>query len=472
MACRGRCFSADGVQGKPVIHEAASRLGLTWYFCPAHLGFHAMFLFDGAPQPLCGECAVLFFDKAHCAVWIRQYDLPAVMSNSAQVLDDARADMDAMLSEIDDTRFGRQAADPDPFAPPDELHADVFREIPKHDLTYTSLRTTLIPHTRIPNMFLLEYRTFKGALAYQPCSKDIGIYGIFKSLRPIDQHGDPIFHQARTWSCMVQAMEGLPKELRWVLATMYNFCNEMLRPDTDEDTLWQMRPWLLHWYTVADELLDHFGILVYTPDIDWFGRPKSRSRSSGSRTESLESHTIGRSDPNRSSGGGTVIRRRPSFGYERDKGGWADGWPRHHHENRVSAIHAWLASQPHLPDLDETEIFDPTPRGYVSPKTRRSASPESQCLSRSNSSRSPWNSPSGLDPRAAVFVPPSTAAPPPSLCSSQAGRAQESDDSDATMDDSFSETGLSRCSSPASSDWSFGTSMDCEGLQPLLRRER
>ncbi|KND89825.1 hypothetical protein TOPH_05462 [Tolypocladium ophioglossoides CBS 100239] len=355
MACRGRCFSAaDGIPGKPVVHEEASQLGLTWYFCPAHLGFHAMFLFDGAPQPFCGECAVLFFDKAHCAVWIRQYDLPAVMSNSAQVLDDARADMDAMLSEIDDARLDRREADPDPFAPPGELQAGVFREIPKHDWTYSSLSTTLFPHTRIPNMFLLEYRTFQGALAYQPCSKNIGISGIFKSLRPIDEHGDPIFKQARTWSCMVQAMQGLPRELRWVLATIYNFCNEMLRQDTDEDTLWKMRSWLLHWYTVTDELLELFGIFVYTPDIDWFDRPKSRSRTSAERSESLESYIMGWSDSDRSSGGGTVIRRRPGAGDGRDNGSRADAWPHHHHEHRVSAIHAWLASQPHLPDLDDT----------------------------------------------------------------------------------------------------------------------
>ncbi|POR33271.1 Uncharacterized protein TPAR_06527 [Tolypocladium paradoxum] len=454
MPCRGRCFAAtDGGQGRPVVHEEASRLGLTWYFCPAHLGFHAMFLFDGAPQPFCGECAVLFFDKAHCAVWIRQYDLPAVMSNSAQVLDDARRDMDALLSEIDDTRFESQAAHPDALAPPDGLRADVFSEIPKHDWTYTSLSATLIPHTRIPNMFLLEYRTFQGALAYQPCSENMGVCGLFNSLRPIDQHGDPVFKQARTWSCMVQAMEGLPKELRWVLATMYNFCNEMLRQDTDEDTLWQMRPWLLHWYTVADELLETFGIFVYTPDIDWFGRPTSRSRTSPSPSESLESHTIGPSNSDKSSGGGTVIRRSPNGGDERDEGGRAYGWPRDAHENRVSAIHTWLASQPRLPDLDGTEIFDPTPRGNGSSKS--------------------WASQSGLNPRAAVFDPPSTAAPPPSPPSSQAPRAPESDDSDATMDDSATGTELSRCSSPASSFWSLlGTSTDCdEELQPLLRRE-
>ncbi|PNY25084.1 Uncharacterized protein TCAP_04979 [Tolypocladium capitatum] len=459
MRCRGRCFTVvDGVQGSPVVHGEASRLGLTWYFCPAHHEFHAMFLLDGEPQPFCGECAVLFFDRAPGANWLRQYDLPAVMSNSAQVLDDAREDMDALLREIDNVRFARRRVGGDPFITPGNLDADVVREIPKHDLTYSSLGTTLIPHARIPNMFLLEYRTFQGALAYQPCSKDIGISGIFKSLCPIDQYGDPVFKQARTWCCMVQAMEGLPKELRWVLATMYNFCNEMLLPGTDEDTLWEMRTWLLHWYTITDRLLELFGIFAYTPDINWFHRPMSRSSyPAASRSESLEFPTIGPSDSNTSSRGGTVIRHRPNGENVRDR------WPRAHYETRVSTIHGWLSSQPYLPDLDGTAIFDPTPGGYVSPRTRRSTPPDGQGLSRSRSSTRSWTSALGLNPRAVVFDPPWTAAPPPPPCPSQEHHAaQEGDDGDATVDDSATGTDSARCSSPALSDWSFGTSIDCE----------
>ncbi|XP_044721570.1 uncharacterized protein HRG_04485 [Hirsutella rhossiliensis] len=105
MRCRGRCFSsANGTQGNPVVHQEASQLGCTWYFCPAHRQFHAVFLFPGGPQPLCGECAVLFFDRAHHAVWVRQYDLDAVMSNSLEMVDNARADFDALLAEIEQVR--------------------------------------------------------------------------------------------------------------------------------------------------------------------------------------------------------------------------------------------------------------------------------------------------------------------------------------------------------------------------------
>ncbi|KAK7408901.1 hypothetical protein QQX98_008905 [Neonectria punicea] len=150
---------------------------------------------------------------------------------------------------------------------------NVFDDIPKADATYRAISTNLLPHTRIPGMFLLEYRTFGGALAYQPCSKDIDLMGVFKALHPLDRNGDRLFKVAREWSCIVQALPGLPKEIRWVLATIYNFANEMLRPEHDEAALWRKRPWLLYWYTVADKLFEAYEIFATSPDADWFLRP-------------------------------------------------------------------------------------------------------------------------------------------------------------------------------------------------------
>lgn len=433
MSCRGRCFSLSGVQGKPVVHEEAGQNGLTWYFCPTHRLFHALFLFSGATQPLCGECAVLFFDRTHHAVWVRQYDLDAVMSNTSEVVENARADFDALLLEMEQARGGGRTDDP--LSPLHDISPDILSEIPKQDPTYTGLSTSLIPHKRIPGLFLLEYRTFHGAAAYQPCSRNMDTCGIFDSLRPIDQDGDPIFKQARVWSCVVQASPGLPKELRWVLATMYNFCNEMLRPENDEEALWHMRPWLMHWYQVAEQLLERFLIFASTPDIDWFARPLSRvrSRESHEATAPGETHQCA-SDS--SSGPGTVLRRRHDSSDEQN---WISQSPI---GDRVAAIHAWLAQQPNLQEVDAASLFDPTPSGYVSSKTRRSMARAGPSMKSGNGrSVSSW---SRLDPRAAVFDPWREQKSSPG--STEKDSLQESDPSVASDEDSDKQTERSGCS--------------------------
>lgn len=150
---------------------------------------------------------------------------------------------------------------------------NVFDEIPVNDLTYQYEHDVPVPHGRLPELFLYKYRTFEGAFAYQPCGKNIDLSGLFKCLHPLDRKGDPLFMAAREWSCIYQGLNNLPKEIRWVLATIYNFANEALRPENDENTLWGMRPWLLHWYGVADRLFQFFGVPATTPDPDWFMTP-------------------------------------------------------------------------------------------------------------------------------------------------------------------------------------------------------
>ncbi|ODA83331.1 hypothetical protein RJ55_01844 [Drechmeria coniospora] len=188
MRCRGRCFSIhDAYYGKTVIHDTPSSHGITY----------------GSPQPLCGECAVLFFDKADFAIWVRQYDVPAVMSNAEQRVSEATA-------KVHDFLVGTE----EHLLPSDEISWDIATEIPNEDDTYLSVGLTLIPHTRISKLFLLEYRTFQGAWAYQPCSGDRDIVALFARLRRLDGCADPVFQEAREWSCVTQAHEGLPKELR------------------------------------------------------------------------------------------------------------------------------------------------------------------------------------------------------------------------------------------------------------------
>jgi hypothetical protein len=47
----------------------------------------------------------------------------------------------------------------------------------------------------------------------------------------------------------------------------------MLRPHLEEDIIWGLRPWLMHWYEVADALFEKYGIFATSPDPDWFMRP-------------------------------------------------------------------------------------------------------------------------------------------------------------------------------------------------------
>ncbi|CAM1502272.1 Fc.00g042560.m01.CDS01 [Cosmosporella sp. VM-42] len=130
------------------------------------------------------------------------------MTSAELTRDRNNGELQSLLREIDEYRLSPQEIQD---AIPEE---SVLSEIPRNDITYTSISSTLIPHTRFPNMYLLEYCTFAGTQAYQPCSNDIDSIGIFQSLTPIETNGDSLFKNARTWSCVMQAMPGLPKDIR------------------------------------------------------------------------------------------------------------------------------------------------------------------------------------------------------------------------------------------------------------------
>lgn len=244
---------------------------------------------------------------------------------------------------------------------------DVFDEIPVNDLAYQNLSDSRIPHGRFPGMFLLEYRTSEGILAYQPCSRDIDRMGIFKALRPLDRNGDRAFCTAREWSCIIQSIGHIPKDVRWVLSTIYNFANEGLRPENDKNTLWSIRARLFHWYDVADKLFQYYGIPATTPELDWFLPPtvvklkepeeneglavlgQRQTRSSCSSVTSSDSNlpNLVQHDPSP-----MVVQQRPVI----------EGT-----EPRIltSTVHTWLNDQ--LGQMDsvrhEPESFDATPEG-------------------------------------------------------------------------------------------------------------
>ena len=216
------------------------------------------------------------------ATWIPSLDLFSLMSNRHPAADLEEAlGFDNLLREINqaqrqdlaDGEYAQPRISDDTIHPLQAFPENLSHEIPRDDPTYIHLSSTLVNHPHLPNTYLLEYRTFEGVAAYQICAQDIETSGIFESLKPLDNSGDPVFKAARAWSCAVQSIPTLPREVRWVLATIFNFANEMLRPQNDELFLWSMRPWLLRWYELADGLFMLCGISATAPATDWFLRP-------------------------------------------------------------------------------------------------------------------------------------------------------------------------------------------------------
>lgn len=164
--------------------------------------------------------------------------------------------------------------------------------IPRNDVTYQWMGNHPTPHPRLPNMFLFQFVSFTGYIAYQPCSMNIDLMGIFDTFISREKDLDYIFKIGRVWSCVVQAHRNLPRDIRWVAATVYNLCMDMLKPDTKAEVSLSMRKWLVHWYNTADQLFRRHGIPATSPDMDWLlavgrehegydnGRPlRRRSRS-------------------------------------------------------------------------------------------------------------------------------------------------------------------------------------------------
>lgn len=184
--------------------------------------------------------------------------------------------------------------------------------IPRNDITYQWMGNHPTPHSRLPNMSLFQFISFTGFVAYQPCSMNIDLMGIFDTFNSREQDLDYIFKIGRVWSCVIQAHENLPRDIRWVVATVYNLCMDLLKPNTKAEVSLSMRRWLIHWYNIADQLFRRHGIPARSPDMDWLldvgqehegydnGRPLRRgSHRRHNRSQSTTSGT-------------TVIRRHRS----------------------------------------------------------------------------------------------------------------------------------------------------------------
>ncbi|KAG5927029.1 hypothetical protein E4U42_002678 [Claviceps africana] len=190
-------------------------------------------------------------------------------------------------------------------------------------------------------------------MAYQPCSRDIDLRGFFRALEPIERGGDQIFKIARSWSCIVQSIQGLPKEIRWVLATIYNFCSEMMRPGTSEDSYWAMRRWLMYWFEAAETLFTKYDYPIYAPVMDWFSRPSTLSVDGFQ----LEDCTVVSQSSVSSDGNGTVLHHRsePSL----------NKFATHRrHAPYPTGINAWMADQPDWA-MTRRQPFEHVPRQRI-----------------------------------------------------------------------------------------------------------
>ncbi|KAF4968577.1 hypothetical protein FSARC_4050 [Fusarium sarcochroum] len=161
--------------------------------------------------------------------------------------------MEQLLTEVH-TALGQDIEISDLRNPQTFVDMPTHDAIPVEDITYRKLTSTLIPHPRIPDMFLLRFLTFDNCVAYQPCSKDIDLLGVFNPLRIVEGNVDPIFRAARDWSCIIQALPGLPKD-----------------------------------YEVADNLFNRYDIFATAPDPDWFMRPLPRLERPSKSTD----HVVG-----------------------------------------------------------------------------------------------------------------------------------------------------------------------------------
>lgn len=273
-------------------------------------------------------------------------------------------------------------------APP-EPSENVLEEIPKDDITYISISNRLIPHSRLPDTYLLEYLTFTGHKAFQPCSLKIDLFGLFDALKPIEKNGDITFKIARNWSCIVQAVRDLPKDVRWILATIYNFSSQMLQPGRDEDELWGMRAWLHHWYYVADMLFNHYGVFATTPEVDWFLRPTGVTAQESDEKDCVAVFSQCKTSTCASTDNETIIckysRKLKANSYRKVD-------PTRNITNRP-LVQSWLDSLPTGQEVDGTNIFDPT------------AGPPTNGSSMALRERTHTASTSTLNPLAAVFRP-------------------------------------------------------------------
>ncbi|KAL7923398.1 hypothetical protein ACQKWADRAFT_48290 [Trichoderma austrokoningii] len=256
MYCLEHCFHCvPGYGSQPALetritnHCAASNTGRNFYFCAEHRAYHCMYLAASLDQPLCGECAPLYYHACPETTWLQQFDRraqrPALEGSHGRVMTDWLIDIDMHIQRSRDNNHVNQAASSQPPAASNRnRNLNRLFRIPREGAAYRDLGTILLANPRQPGLRRLCFRSPTGAIGWMPCGPDINSRAEFIYLAPHERHGDVVFKRFRVWACRIQGIGNLPKDVRWCLLTIYMMCTEVLynsRHVVEEDDVWQMR---------------------------------------------------------------------------------------------------------------------------------------------------------------------------------------------------------------------------------------
>lgn len=139
--------------------------------------------------------------------------MEGLVLGSSLIANDAQTDLEELRTEVS-AALGCVVGVEDLGNPQTFMDMPDHNALPVEDVTYQRLSSHLISHPYIRGLSLLRFITFDGCTAYQPCSKDIDLLNVFSPLRAIEGDTDPIFKAAREWACIIQAHDGLPKDVR------------------------------------------------------------------------------------------------------------------------------------------------------------------------------------------------------------------------------------------------------------------
>ncbi|PTB36336.1 hypothetical protein M441DRAFT_30952 [Trichoderma asperellum CBS 433.97] len=283
----------------PIFHHwQVSQSGYNFYFCASHRAYHCMYIDGNLDQPYCGECAPFYYQGYPNIVWQKDLDrhaeLPATRLNNPTIVAYELIMMNLAIRANHEAQGQHRHAPAADAGPIDyrETLADLLRmpsandlprpgiAVPRDHFTYEGLGTVLVGSPRQRGLFRLAFRNYAGAVGWMPCGPDIGRRAEFLNLAQHEEFGDPIFKSARLWACKVQGYLYMPKDIRWVLWSIYMLSNEVLynSQEDDEQVLWLMRVWLNDLYFTAQKLFDRYQLEmpVPMPEHDWLERPIGR----------------------------------------------------------------------------------------------------------------------------------------------------------------------------------------------------
>ncbi|KAI0897418.1 hypothetical protein F4806DRAFT_507892 [Annulohypoxylon nitens] len=304
-------------------HDKNTGPGATFYYCSIHCVYHCISIISHRrlPQPVCGECAWLFFRFPKEATRHPDSDISALNGPDNGMLtppitppprspngifgqvDTATNDPDAM--ELDEHKYSLPALEETFGNPHEHAHnadGDIKMEDTSDDRTPSPPRIVNVPVRALRNMFiqqhegifLFRYTDFRGWPAVQPAAHERQIRHYFQPLVDEEERCggvDGLLLDARSWCCWAQGFTYLEPELRWILTLIYDLISVVIakqkaiamgvslaaesgiRTDANDDPdklFWEGRYYLHNLMEVVREMRQTFGIANLTiPRLPW-----------------------------------------------------------------------------------------------------------------------------------------------------------------------------------------------------------